>query len=358
MMNRKKNIMDVALLVAALLTTTTLFCHTADGFSATFSCRRRPGMFLARFPVVATKTQLFTFSYLDSLSQNGGNNQKGNEGSASHDKLDQDPISNGDYSSCFAGGGTMSAGEVYQDQYGRTITPSTSTASDNVSTMQQQQQEQRLTSGDSVEHPRPTRRSSIQPLDDVNNPNNPFYTVGKDQLKNGGGSRYSNARNGNTNAHARRSTGFDFEAECDKYLRFPSQRFGHDRLQPANRGETSHQRKWTDSVMEEQRVSTMFHSINQADAINARAAAKKPKIDLSRLNDVISNPSPFRFLGSTDPNVSYREPRAMTGSSDNDSMFQPAEERQFFGSRKSNSARQKQEPSDVGPTDDGLFVVT
>ena len=110
--------------------------------------------------------------------------------------------------------------------------------------------------------------------------------------------------------------------------------------------------------MKERRESTMFHSINQADAINARAAAKKPKIDMDHLNDVISTASPFRFLGSTDPNVSYREPRAMTGNSDGEGMFQPAEERQFYGATRKSSTQGKPQVRDVGPTDDGMFVVT
>ena len=93
--------------------------------------------------------------------------------------------------------------------------------------------------------------------------------------------------------------------------------------------------------MEENKERTMFQSINQANVLNARASAKKPNIDMNHLNDVISSPSPFRFLGVPDPNVvvadvkeTTRQPETGKSEKKPNGGDSGEGERTFFGSRK------------------------
>ncbi|KAG7360871.1 hypothetical protein IV203_035970 [Nitzschia inconspicua] len=273
------------------------------------------------------------FSYLDSLSSNDAAGDKGKE-EATIEYFAEDSNS---YLASWAGN---TGGQEYQDQYGRTIKPSDDTESPPSSPslltshdpVEEQQAECAQQKNFSLQYDpmaavtrdevlednpfsqiqqtekssSPRRKSSIQSLQDVTVTNNPYYTVGKDELQQGR-QRLQNENNNRVTQY-RRSPNFDFAKESDKYLIFSSQRIGHDRLEPVDRSKSlsqnssSGQVRPSESVLRETRPNTMFQSNNQATVLNARALAEKPNIDMDHLNDVISSPSPFRFLGQPNPN--------------------------------------------------------
>jgi hypothetical protein len=164
----------------------------------------------------------------------------------------------------------------------------------------------------------PSRQKlAIQSLQDVEIRGNPFYAVGKDKLQERGLPQVSSKDKFPT--LDRRSTQFDFARESDKYLNFSSQRIGHDRLEPVIRPIPQSSPLLTlssreggsptagGSIMEEHKSNAMFQSHNQANVLSSRSKKQNPRTDMDRFNDVISSPSPFRFLGQTNPNFSLKD---------------------------------------------------
>jgi hypothetical protein len=313
------------------------------------------------------------FSYLESLSRN---NRTGDDERSEKTVVSSDTITDDSEGRFAAWGGTSNGGEseIYQDHYGRTITsqrpkystsqtrpakqssscwtqncshsdhspngghqqghslqydPMAAAAADFAAHSALQQPpssdcgDNNQQAGTSYSSPS-RRKSSIMSLDEVAVHDSPFYAVGKDKLQDVG--RLQVIPKDKNSALYRRSPQFDFARESDKYLKFSSQRVGHDRLEPVvrsnprspqlqapsnNLGESP---LTTSSVMEECKPNTMFQSHNQANVLNARAKTQKPRIEMDHLNDVISSPSPFRFLGQPNPNfvvedISYVRPK-------------------------------------------------
>lgn len=296
--------------------------------------------------IQSSRSKVRLFSYLDSLSGKG--NVQNDDSNSQQTKNDPNGHSTA------AWGGTSNGGEEYQDQYGRTIASSPSSPTTG------QQAEDVPSNGSALQYdpmstastkkaaasPSPhkkngtrsqlgSRISSIPSLQDVAVTNNPYSTVGKDSPQEGRRLRQQPKNDAQKVTHYRRSPNFDFAKESDKYLKFSSQRIGHDRLEPMDRSTQtqypSNRRRPTESVMEERKPNTMFHSNNQAAMMNARAVAEKPNIDLDHLNDVLSNPSPFRFLGQVDPNVDTMKP-SIQAMRDRE-VATEERERSFFGSQ-------------------------
>jgi hypothetical protein len=301
------------------------------------------------------------FSYLDSLGKK--------------DAVDDEKNENPFNGHSFSWGGT-SGGEEYQDQYGRTIArpsqvqPAEAQPIENAQSgfslqynpMQHSATTEEQQDGGSEPQSEPTessssttttperRISSIQSLQDITVTNNPYYTIGKDGLQEGRRQQQQNGKTASSQRY-RRSPDFDFEKESDKYLKFSSQRVGHDALQPVDRPTQSasyrQKQRPTESVMEESKPNTLFQSHNQANVLNARTAAEKPHIDMDQLNDVISSPSPFRFLGQPNPNFVVEKDYHRRKRDDSESSKNPeGGERLFFGTRK-------QQYQEMRP-DDGL----
>ena len=130
---------------------------------------------------------------------------------------------------------------------------------------------------------------------------------------------YIQSLNGNGSSPQR--TAYDFLAESDKYLQFPSQRIGHDRLQPAVRP-TKTTAYWKTNnlqsqTVQEEKPNSMFRQINQSSYMDTKTNSEydESKETQRRLQyDATYYSSPFRFMGQPDTNgnIIPKKPKEMT----------------------------------------------